>query len=264
MLSFSLIPIVVLAYIIDYKADWIRPAIAISVLMNYLRLFYFLRIFDNLATLVKTIIEITYDLIGDETGRTFDLNLYSSADNYSTPLTLVEGDVGTEIEPGADKTIAWKIREELGEFKGDIFLEVRGIITPPLVDIRSPQMNETFRRGKTSSILWQSAASRSLSLVLYQSGSRVASLGNNIPNTGSYTWELPKDMSKGKNYSLRFSDVNNPSKSVMSAEFTIGARYPLVLKIIPAALIGGGILYLVTRKEKEEPIVDPPLPGEDF
>ena len=49
---------------------------------------------DNLTTvLAGEHIEITFDLIDDAGGQTFDVQLFSSHNNYTTPLLYVSGGV---------------------------------------------------------------------------------------------------------------------------------------------------------------------------
>lgn len=47
---------------IEIDGHFIRPFSSICVMFFFLRLFYFLRIFNSTSTLIKTILEITYDI----------------------------------------------------------------------------------------------------------------------------------------------------------------------------------------------------------
>lgn len=55
-------PLIVILYLIKFNIFIVRSLMAICNLTFYLRCFYFMRIFDNSAHLVRTIIEITYDI----------------------------------------------------------------------------------------------------------------------------------------------------------------------------------------------------------
>jgi hypothetical protein len=57
-----LTPAIVILDIIDVNDIYVRPLIAICLLFFYMRLFYFLRIFDKTSYLVRIILEITYDI----------------------------------------------------------------------------------------------------------------------------------------------------------------------------------------------------------
>src|SRR5690242_1343221 len=67
-----------------------------------------------------------YNLDDASPTNEYQMGLYASTDNFTVPMAKVKGDVGGEIKPGTDKKIEWNVKEELGEFQGDISLEVRG------------------------------------------------------------------------------------------------------------------------------------------
>ncbi|MCX7638767.1 MAG: hypothetical protein N2044_13065, partial [Cyclobacteriaceae bacterium] len=60
-----------------------------------------------------TKIIVHYDLESANPNHEFTINLFSSKDNFSAPLTKVTGDVGNEIKPGKDKKIVWDVVSEL-------------------------------------------------------------------------------------------------------------------------------------------------------
>src|SRR5579859_7040192 len=68
---------------------------------------------------------VTYDLVGTTADQKFSIDLFSSHDNFNLPLSKVNGDVGKNISSGTGKRIEWDA-SELGEFKGDINLKVKG------------------------------------------------------------------------------------------------------------------------------------------
>src|SRR5438105_4416135 len=69
---------------------------------------------------------VHYKLDDSNPNHLYAISLYSSKDNFSTPLTRVTGDVGTEVKPGVDNKIIWDVTNELGDFKGSLTFEVRG------------------------------------------------------------------------------------------------------------------------------------------
>lgn len=46
---------------------------------------------------------VHYELEDSNPNNEYQINLYSSKDNYFAPLTKVSGDVGSEVKPGATK-----------------------------------------------------------------------------------------------------------------------------------------------------------------
>lgn len=57
-----LAPLTVILDLNDVDPSIVRPFMAICTIIFYVRFFYFLRIFDSSAHLIRTIIEITYDI----------------------------------------------------------------------------------------------------------------------------------------------------------------------------------------------------------
>ncbi len=63
---------------------------------------------------------VHYNIDDSNPASNFLLNLYEAKDNFSTPLAKVTGDVGSEVKPGANKKIEWNIRQEYGNYKGNL------------------------------------------------------------------------------------------------------------------------------------------------
>ena len=193
---------------------------------------------ENLTTaLAGENIEITFDLIDEVGGRTFDLQLFSSHDNYASLLQYVSGDIGEEVSPGAGKNVIWEAKKELGEYKGEIYLEIRGIITPPFVRILTPNAGDKFKPGKTMEIQWHTDITDNIEIDLYKMGTRISTITNSA-NTGKYTWTLSKETAKGGGYYLVFSSDATPGKTVESEQFVVAKGVPIWLVVAGVAVVG--------------------------
>jgi hypothetical protein len=52
---------------------------------------------------------VNYQLDGEK-GKAYTVSLYASSNNFTTPLQLVQGDIGTKrILAGAGKKITWRV-----------------------------------------------------------------------------------------------------------------------------------------------------------
>ena len=206
---------------------------------------------------------ITYDLKG-EPEQLFRIEVFSSHNNYSTKLIQVSGDAGENIAPGRAKSVTWDAAAELGNYDGSIELEVRGYIMPQFLEFTNIYSGSSFKRGKTNTILWNSIVSDlKIKLELHQAGEKISELGN-IPNNGRYSWSIPKDRKPGKNFKLIAISSNNQASSV---SFKISPKIPIILKILPLAVIGGLVAVIVSSGGGPEPpngnekITDPKRPG---
>src|SRR6478735_3695745 len=92
---------------------------------------------------------VHYELDDSNPSHEYQLNLYTSKDNFAAPLAKVTGDVGDEIKPGKDKKMEWNVREELGGYKGRLSLEVRGKVFIPFVKLQNFDVAKSHKRGKS-------------------------------------------------------------------------------------------------------------------
>ena len=199
---------------------WLRIFLCFSCLLLSGYFFAQAQQIENLSSdLNGDIIEVTFDLIDVKGGQTFDLQLFSSHNNFSSPLLNVSGDVGEEVISGKGKRIVWEAKKELGEYKGEIYLEVRGIVTPPFVRVLSPKEGDKFKPGKEIDISWDTSISGDkMNIDLFRDGGKVSTMERSISN-GKF--ELDKDIAKGGGYYLVFSHPSKPGRKVESQQFVV-------------------------------------------
>ena len=91
---------------------------------------------------------VTYDVIGTKANQTYTIDLYSSHNNFASPLKNVTGDVGKNIKAGTGKKIIWDAASELTEFSGDISFKIKGELIPlPLAGRRPRDRARRHARG---------------------------------------------------------------------------------------------------------------------
>lgn len=190
---------------------------------------------DNIkATVLDDIIVVTYDLNGDESD-VFNVNLYSSIDNFETPLTLVTGDVGQNINPGKKKRIEWLAKNELGDFEGSLIFEVRAFLPEPAYDpLEFVNFNlDEIKSGKSYRIQWQGGKpNEKIDILLYEDGKQKSRIAQ-VDNSGKYLFKIPKG-SKNSNYRIQ---LDGETGTVGSSQFKIKSG-------ISPLLIGGGALVV--------------------
>jgi hypothetical protein len=214
----------------------------------------------------RTII-IHYDLDdGANSNRQFLIQLYSSQDNFTTPLARVSGDFGTEVTSGFDKKIVWDITKELGIFKGELSFEIRGRVYVPFVKVSNMEAGKSFKRGKNYPVNWLSGnLSGQVNIELFNdSGERLWG-ESNVANVGKYDWYIPGSIKKGKNYKLKFTNTRERNDVVYSTTFSIRPKVPLLAKIAGIALVAGATTFIANNSETTTTttrevniVVDPP------
>ncbi|MEQ8361433.1 MAG: Ser-Thr-rich GPI-anchored membrane family protein [Cyclobacteriaceae bacterium] len=186
---------------------------------------------------------ITYDLMGDPDIERFNTTIYSSHNGYSSPLKNISGDVSTDysVVPGNGKRVEWDAAAELGSFNGELAFEIRAEVYR-FLRVTKPAAGKSVRRGSTATINWTGGQpSEKVKIELLKGGILASNLGE-VNNSGAYNWSIPKEMEKGKDYTLRFTGT---SGSITSESFAVNARFPLLLKIglaVPVVIVIAAIL----------------------
>jgi hypothetical protein len=188
---------------------------------------------------------VWYILSDPNYNHKYSINLFSSIDNFKSPLNKVSGDVGMEVKPGNENKIIWDITNEVGSFKGSLSLEVRGSVVAPFVQIAPSEFRRAFKRGKTYPVIWRSGnLAGHVNIELYKEDQLVWG-SNNLPNVGKYTWLVPSDIKKGDNYRLKFTNAKDPTDFQYTAFFLIKPRTSMLAKVAGALIIvGGGVAVL--------------------
>ena len=211
---------------------------------------------------------VHYDLEDSNPNNEYQLNLYSSKDNYATALTKVTGDVGGEIKPGTAKKIVWNLLEELGGYKGRLSLEIRGKVYVPFAKIQSFDVTKSYKRGKNLNLNWKAGSTNPVHIELFKGSQRIQGELNH-PNNGSYLMSIPGSVKPGKDYRIKITDAKNSEEAVYTGYFKVAPKMPLLLKVLPVLAVGGAVAFLAGgSKGGENPppdtsieIVNPPLPG---
>ncbi|QOI97905.1 MAG: hypothetical protein HRU69_10600 [Flammeovirgaceae bacterium] len=188
-----------------------------------------------------TKIIVHYDLETSNPNHEFTISLFSSKDNFSAPLTKVTGDVGNEIKPGKDKKIIWDVVAELGSFKGDLELEVRGKIFVPFMKLTNFDTEKKYKKGKSYPLTWTSGnMGGQIDIELYDGQTRVHS-DRNVANSGKFEWVIPGSVKPGSNYRLKFTDTKNREEVIYTKEFKIVPKMPMPAKVLIGVAAAGGI-----------------------
>ncbi|MCK6618460.1 MAG: GPI anchored serine-threonine rich family protein [Cyclobacteriaceae bacterium] len=188
-----------------------------------------------------TKIIVHYDLETSNPNHEFTINLFSSKDNFSAPLTKVTGDVGNEIKPGKDKKIIWDVVAELGSFKGDLELEVRGKIFVPFMKLTNFDTEKKYKKGKSYPLTWTSGnMGGQIDIELYDGQTRVHS-DRNVANSGKFEWVIPGSVKPGSNYRLKFTDTKNREEVIYTKEFRIVPKMPMAAKALIGVAVAGGL-----------------------
>ena len=113
-------PVIVIMDLVDFDDTIIRLLMAFCNLTFYLRFFYFLRIFDSSAHLVRTIIEITFDI------RNFLFVFMVGVVGFGASFFILSNNNQANAEPNTfinsfSMSFIYSYRLSLGDFDTDAF-----------------------------------------------------------------------------------------------------------------------------------------------
>jgi len=200
-------------------------------------------------------VRLEYDFIQNDSNVPYELYVYSSHDNFTKPLQLVTGDVGKNVYPGLKKTVIWDGATELGNFKGDVILKIKGSIYKPFVNYINVPDRLTIKRGSIYTFEWSyDKKPEKVMLKILRNGVPLED-PQIIDNLGKYVWSVPKNTPSGKGYTLQLSDPENLIREESSHSFKVKRKVPLGYIALPTAVIGTAavILFLPEKGIPEPP-----------
>jgi hypothetical protein len=207
---------------------------------------------------------IVYDMIAEQDDDRFNVQLFSSHDNYHNPLSLLIGDAGQSVQPGASRRITWDAKSSLpADFDGDVTFKVRASLTvtldhPTRLEIK-PLNFAAYKRGGKLNMEWNGGKEGdSISIELFKGNNVVREIAE-VENKHIFSWSIPGKLKPGKGYSIRISKLVNADIQSMSQPFEIRPRMSMWVKLIPVAIAGGVIAFLSGSEDPKEE--EPDLPG---
>ncbi len=208
-------------------------------------------------TFENGLVVVKYDFLLGEKGVDYELYLYGSHDNFTAPLQHTTGDVGKNIQIGANKIIYWDAQKELGIFKGDFSLKVKGNKYIPYVSFKNIDSNLKIIRGESFNLKWKtSTKSHKVLLKINRNGFPVSDPFL-VDNSGAYNWEVPAKLKPGKGYTFQILNTENLIDEETSENFSVRRKIPLGYKIIPAAIVAL-VAVMIISKDEDTGIPNPP------
>lgn len=202
--------------------------------------------------LAGELINVYYSLDDSNPNHEYQIDLYSSKDNFAEPLTKVSGEVGAEIKPGVYHMISWNAYEEIGGYEGELALEIRARVYIPFVKITGFDAGAKFKRGQAYPLLWKSGnMGGQIDIELYRDQSRVGG-DRNVPNSGKYEYAFEGSAKPGKDYRLKFTNTRNRDEATYTGYFQIVPKIPIVIKVGALAGLAAGAYLLLNSSGGSE------------
>lgn len=208
-------------------------------------------------TFENGLVVVKYDFLLGEKGVDYELYLYGSHDNFTTPLQQTTGDVGKNIQIGTHKIIYWDAQKELGIFKGDFSLKVKGNKYIPFASFKNIDSNQKIIRGEDFNLKWETSTKSHKVLIKINRNGVPISDPFLVENSGSYNWEVPAKLRPGKGYTIQILNTENQINEETSESFSVKRKIPLGYKIIPTAIVALAAILIIS-KDEDAGIPNPP------
>ncbi|WP_119844905.1 Ser-Thr-rich GPI-anchored membrane family protein [Reichenbachiella sp. MSK19-1] len=207
-------------------------------------------------------INISFDLkFKSSIQEKYDIEIFSSRDNYATPLAVKDGKLKDVAAVNARLTYVVDGAIVFEEFKGDVnFQIVATMVYAPIV-IDTPSKPSKHKKGSMVQVKWHGGIEdEKFSVDLYKNGVKQETLDANN-EYGTYSWVMPRKQKKGK-YKLAIQSDSNSSNRAFSPEFKIKSKVPFIVKVLPVLAAGAAAYYFLEVQGGES--VTPPGGGESL
>ncbi len=207
---------------------------------------------------------ITYDLLAEHADDKFSVQVYSSHDNFQSPLSLLVGDAGENIIPGNTRRITWDAKRSLPtDFTGVITFKIKArtlvaLHHPMRLELK-PLHSTSYKKGGRLNIEWNGGKQGELIAIELLKGNNVIKKIADVENNNVYSWSISAREKKSSGYSLRITKVADQNVSATSQTFRITPKIQTWIKLTPLIIIGGVVAILASKPDEEEPDLPGPI-----
>lgn len=192
-------------------------------------------------------IELSFDIQQKESlQELYNVQIFSSHDNYKLPLTLKKG--STEDVKTTDR-VKYLIDGEtlFAGYKGEIDFKIKATMVYAPIIISKPYGSAKYKKGSLIEVSWRGGIENdTYDLELYKGTEKVKTLEHDI-SLHSYSW-IVSDTKKG-NYKLKLSSESNDKNMAFSPEIKIKSKVPVIIKLLPLFAIGAGAYFYLNQPE---------------
>jgi hypothetical protein len=140
-------------------------------------------------------------------GGVLNLKITSSTDNDGSYLWSIPSDQAVDFD--YQIKITSTANPSYYDYSNDDF----SIINEPLITVTSPNGGESWHRGTSQNITWDSVGDvgPDVRIELYKGGSLNLKIISSTANNGSYNWSIPSDQTIDSDYKIKIASASNPA-----------------------------------------------------
>ena len=201
---------------------------------------------------------IVFDLMPRESiYELYDVIITAYDGNREKILKMKDQDA-SDVRPGNRLRFVIPGKENFQNFRGNVDFDIKVKMTYSPIRITAPVKRKKWIKGKSMDIKWRGGLEgERFTLELYKDFDHVSSIGTNV-TSNEIKWDIPRDVKPGGKYAIRITSDSNNGNQVFSSEFKIRRKIPVVVKILPALLLGSVVAVLIGSSGKDEGFPNPP------
>jgi hypothetical protein len=211
------------------------------------------------VSIVGDNLQITYSMTGLRDGQKFNVELYSSLDNYSAPLAdeMIVGDLGDDIslKPGNLITIGEPL-ETLGAITGDLNFKIRATMIYNPVTVIDPITFFKQKRKKKFTTVWNGGlANENVEFDLYRNNDLILDNFYSTMNTRSAEFKFPK-VALGTGYNMKMQFESLP-EDVALPDFEVKRKSSIFGKVFLLVVAAAAVDFYLYGSSSEVAFLEP-------
>ncbi|MFT7281363.1 MAG: hypothetical protein ACI9DM_001087, partial [Cyclobacteriaceae bacterium] len=165
------------------------------------------------VSIVEDDLHVTYNMSGLSTGQKFNVEIYSSLDNYTSPLSddRITGDLGSDIIlEGGNLIVIADPLESLGAITGDLNFKIRANLIYNPVNVIEPVAYFKQKRLKDFNVVWSGGlGGEQVKFDIYKDNQLIQDNVFTTVNNRSAEFKMPK-LALGAGYTMmmEFESLN--------------------------------------------------------
>ena len=212
-------------------------------------------------------LQITYAMAGLRDGQKFNVELYSSLDNYTTPLSddRITGDLGDDIDlKSGNQIIIAEPLETLGAITGDLNFKIRATLIFNPVSVSDPITFFKQKRGKKFSTVWTGGlAGETVEFDLYRNNELILDNFYSTINNRSAEFKFPKvALGTGYTMMMEFESLNN---DVTLPDFEVKRKKSIFGRVFGLMILAAAADFYLYGSSSDVAFLEPEsVRSEDF
>ncbi|MFT5954811.1 MAG: hypothetical protein ACI8QD_001661 [Cyclobacteriaceae bacterium] len=205
------------------------------------------------VSIVEDDLHVTYNMSGLSTGQKFNVEIYSSLDNYTSPLSddRITGDLGSDIIlEGGNLIVIADPLESLGAITGDLNFKIRANLIYNPVNVIEPVAYFKQKRLKDFNVVWSGGlGGEQVKFDIYKDNQLIQDNVFTTVNNRSAEFKMPK-LALGAGYTMMM-EFESLNQEVAIPDFEIKRKSSIFSKVFKIVLLAAAVDFALYASSGE-------------